>query len=478
MKRLVYIASVLLLFASCKEQLYAPELPAAESDVIPAAVEISTDRVVGVWQSSDKAYLLELTEVTDGEAVFSHWFINANTEMPDSVTNMSYSYMFSAGTIMLTPSAEAALKGANSLTAVADAAGRLLLFARNHGYTKQICTLSRSKGPVPVITDVNKTMPQAGETVTILGRNLQYVSEVYLPVADGWKQVDNPEIGSKQIRFTMPAGEFVQGSIRCRVAEDHLSVYSPAYMFARNGVFMHSFYEWGTKKADHYAGSEFEYSISDLGSLRGNAYYLSSANLPAGHSLDGSSVISPASMLTFFAQTPQPWPVVTGADDKKGHLRFSTGDRLQTVLNCYVSASDNRITAKTKCSNLAFQMDLYVYADGKPQWNTGYISFRLNKDRTGDASVANVAGWDIDHTMDFADGWQTYTIPLAAFTMTNNLTLEDLIRTLLTGNLQTIFTVMNRDLDPIHEAHAVGDFQFSIANLRLVPITTPANTEE
>ena len=71
-----------------------------------------------------------------------------------------------------------------------------------------------------------------------------------------------------------------------------------------------------------------------------------------------------------------------------------------------------------------------------------------------------------------------YSIPLSAFTMTKTQTLGQLINTLISGNLQTILTVMNYKLDADHPVQALTSFQLSIANLRLVPINTPANTEE
>lgn len=469
--------SLLLLLAGCSEQLHAPELPTAQSDSIPAPTPIDTNRIAGVWQSADNAYRLELTEVVDAEAILSHWYINANTQMKDSVINTHYAYTLTNDTLQFTPHAQASLNGANTLKAVRTEEGELLLYTSNHAFTNLICTLIRKQGPVPAITTINKTLPQVGEIVTIQGRNLQYVTHIYLPISNGWQLVEPMEITSKKIRFRVPQAEYVQGSIRCYVQEDKLNVYSPAYMFASKGVFMHSFYEQGTTKSDRYAGSEFEYTIKDLGQLRGNAHYLSANPLPEGHALYATDIISPDSLLSFFDKTPQAWPKVNGADDKKGYLRFSSGDRFQAILNRYVNTQDTHITPKTPCSDLAIQMDIYVHTDGVAEWNTGYVSYRLNKDRTSDASVvANIAGWDSEHTMDFTDGWQTLTIPLSTFEMTKSLNIEELIKTLLNGNLQTILTIMNRDLDPIHEAHDVESFQFSIANLRLVPINTPANT--
>ncbi len=483
MKKIIFVLCTLSLctfFYGCKENLNAPELPKTESDPLPAAVSITADDVAGLWTAVDSmhTYRLELTTPEDGEAVFSHLFLNATSLMEDSVMNLAYTFTLSDGVFTFTPSAAAVRKGASSLKGVHLGNKKIALFVTNGDYTNRICTVIYTHGPVPVITSVNKTMPQAGETVRIAGRNLQAVDHVYLPVANGWKEVPSPTITSKQIAFTVPAGEYVQGSVRCQVSADKLSVYSPAYMFAKEGVMMHSFNEHGAAKP--YTGTEFEYTISDLGQIRSNVQYCASANLPAGHSLAGSSVLSPDSMLSFFGAAPVEWPVASGSDDKKGYVRFSTGDRLAAVLARYAQASDAPFSAATACEDLAIQMDIYAVSNGEPEWRTGYISYRLNKDRnsTGDGSVANTVGWESNAPMRFDEGWQTYTIPLSAFTMTKTQTLGQLINTLISGNLQTILTVMNYKLDADHPAQALTSFQLSIANLRLVPINTPASTTE
>lgn len=469
-------------FTGCKENLNAPELPETSSDPVPQAVTIAEEDVAGLWTATDSlnTYRLELTAPEDGEAVLSHLFVNATSRMPDSIMNMAYTFTLSEGVFTFTPSAAALRQGASPIIGIHLGNKQLALFVNHTQYTNRICVLTYAQGPVPVITSVNKTMPLPGETVRIYGRNMQAIDHVYLPVADGWKEVPAPVITSKQITLVVPAGDYVQGSIRFYVSADRRNVYSPAYMFAKDGIMMHNFNEWGTAKADHYAGTEFEFTINDLGQLRSNVNYLASANLPAGHSLAGSSVLSPDSMLSFFGISPISWSVATGSDDKKGYLRFSTGDRLAAALARYQQATQPLVKGQMPCDELAIQMDIYAVMDGQPQWNTGYLSYRMNKDRnsTGDGSVANTAGWGQDAPMRFEEGWMTYTIPLTQFAMTKSLTLDQLISNLISGNLQTILTVMNYQLDSDHPAHEVSDFQFSVANIRLVPLATPNSTIE
>lgn len=484
MKRIISFVlcgfSLCLAFYGCKENLYAPELPKTESDPIPSAVAIADNDVAGLWSAVQNmdTYQLELTAPEDGEAVLCHYYMNAISQMPDSVMNMAYTYTLDNGIFIFTPSKEAIRLGASPIKGVHVGNNQIALYVEHTQYTNHICTVTYTHGPVPVITAVNKTMPQVGEKVRISGRNLQAVDHVYLPVADGWKEVTDITITSKLITLTIPAGEYVQGSIRCQVSAENYSVYSPAYMFATNGIMLHNFNEKGAAKP--YTGTEFEYTIKDMGQLRSNVQYCSATNLPSGHSLAGSTVVSPDSMLSFFGSTPIDWPVATGSDDKKGYVRFSTGDRFAAILARYAQWDNAPITGASLCQNLAIQMDIYAVSDGEPIWKTGYISYRMNKDRnsTGDGSVANTAGWDTTSPMRFDEGWLTYTIPLSAFTMTKSLTLEQLINTLISGNLQTILTVMNYNLNVEHPATAVTDFQMSVANIRLVPINTPAKTEE
>ena len=223
---------------------------------------------------------------------------------------------------------------------------------------------------------------------------------------------------------------------------------------------------------------EFEYTIKDMGELKSNVANFASNDLPDGHSLlQTQGVLHPDSLLSFYGGTPIEWPVVTGTDKKIGFLRFSSGDRFEYVLN----NCKELFTERTPCSQLAIQMDIYVMSDDKPEWSTGYLSWRLNKDQSAlDGSMtANVAGWEKGAPMSFAEGWRTFTIPLSKFTATQTgaySTLGGLIAQLKGSNLQTILTIVNYPLDGLHPATALSSFQFNVANIRLVPYNTPANT--
>ena len=473
-----------LMAASCSKDIEAPVLPAPEGTPIQQAVSLDASQLFGVWGATagssayEQSYRVEFQSVDDAEAVVSHWFTNADTEIADSVYQAEYTYSFDGSTVKLTPKAAWKAAGASPITAVHIGSNRMVLYTTNAQFTDSICTLSRIGDPEPTIKGVDRTMPFAGETVTITGRNLQFVDHIYLPTASGEKEITGFVSGSKQISFTLPADSFISGSIRCQSSSAHVSCYSPAYMFCRECVFFHSFNNFGAKSP--YKGTEFEYTISSMGTLRDNVSPLSSTSLPEGHCLlSALDIAHPDSLLCFFGDTLTAWPVSTTTDPSKGYLRFSSADRFQHVIN----NSGGVVTSRSRSNELAIQMDIYVKTDSLPEWNTGYLSYRLNKDQNSLTSsmVANVAMWNVDSPANFSDGWKTLTIPLSSFQMIAGdpaQSLGSLIGQLKSSNLQTIIKLVNYPLDDLHPAQEVGSFQFCRANMRLVPYATPANKKE
>ncbi len=472
---------------SCSEDLDSPVLPDAVSIDVPEAVTLDADRLFGVWEGKktygydnsnyfEEEYSIEFQNVEDAEAVYSHWYTDASTGIRDSICNLEYTYEFDGSTVVLTPKTAAAADGATTITGIHTGDEKMLLTTEHNGLTDSICTLVRIGDPEPSITNVDRTLPVAGDVVTITGRNLQSVDCVYLPVEGGELEITDFTPGSKQISFTLPDADYAQGSIRLESASAGVSCYSPAYMFCYDCVFFHNFVSEGFSSP--YTGSEFEYTLSTMGTLKDNVANYASDDLPEGHSLLlATGVNHPDSLLSFYGGTPIEWPQASGPDDKVGYLRFSSGDRFQYVLdNC-----DGLLTTLTSCSSVAIQMDIYVYSNGVPEWSTGYVSWRFNKDRSSlDAEMsANVAGWERDEPMSFADGWRTFTIPLSEFSVTSGSTastLGGLIQQLKSSDLQTILTVVNYPPDSSHPSQALDSFQFNMADIRLVPYTTPANT--
>ena len=483
-------AFLLTIATACSDSINAPSLPSAESEATAQGVTLDPDLLFGIWEGRldvgstnanhfEQSWRVEFQSVDDAEAVLSHWFVDASSTMQDSVCNLEYDYDFDGTTVTLTPKAAALSAGAVPVTAVHTGDNNMELYTAHNGVTSHICSLSRTGDPEPTVTGVDRTLPQAGETVTLTGRNLQFVDHLYLPVADGEIEVTDFSASSKQIRFTVPEADLVPGYVRCQATGAHVSTWSPA-MFCSSCVFFHNFSTQGTKAP--YTDTEFENTINITQSLMDQITVVSRDNLPEGHALEraASGVLSPETMLCYFGNTPTAWAVDGGLDPGTGMLRFSFGDRMQWV----IAHSDGLLTAKTKCKDAAIEMDIYVESDGVAEWNTGFMSFRLDKDQSKSLSqswFAQTALWEMNEPVSFADGWKTYTIPLSAFKVTESeqySTVGDLMTFLLNGKKQTVVKLVNYQLDDTHPAQALGSFQFCIANMRLVPYGIPANTRD
>ena len=489
MKYLSYITMILVCM-SCTTGIYTPQLPEMQPYVLPSGVNLEASRLFGVWEAVSEygetedswfsqSYRIEFQSVEDGEAVFSHWYTDADSEVPDSIRNVEFTYTFDGKAVKLTPKPLYAASGATAMSGIHIGSDRMVLCTSNPSRTDTVCTLVRTGDPVPAITGVDRTLPQPGDTVIISGRNLQFVDHVFLPGKDGEIEVTDIIPGSKQLKIVVPEAEYTGGSLRCYSSTAGESSLSPAYMFRYDCIFFHNFISEGYKAP--YKGSEFEYSIKNMGTLKSGVLNVSSDDLPQGHSLTVAETVSnPDSLLSFFGGSPVPWALATKTDDKLGYLRFSSADRFQYVLdNC-----TGDLKAMTPCADVAIQMDIYVMSDGRPEWNTGYLSWRLNKDQSSleSSMLANVAMWEKDAPASFSGGWKTFTIPLTAFSAVKTnvamSTLGGLISSLKSSNLQTILTLVNYPLDDMHPARELKMFQFNVADMRLVPCKTPSNIKD
>lgn len=482
------VFTVVLMLSACNKDIEIAQWPTPERETIAKGVALDADQLFGIWEGStetgtdntnhfEQTYRFEFQSVDDGEAILSHWFTDATTTMRDSLCNMEYDYEFDGSTVQLTPKASATAHGAENITAVHTGNNRMVLYCVRDQRTSSICTLTRTSDPQPSVTGVNRTLPQAGEWVTITGRNLQFVDHIYLPTATGEMEVSNFTATSRQILFAMPEGDFAPGYIRCEATGANTNAYSPA-MFCHNCVFFHNFSTQGKKKP--YTGTEFENTINITQGLLDKITVVSADHLPEGHALTltEKTIVSPDTMLCFFGNTPAAWNVDSSLDPNTGMIRFSFGDRIQYVID----HADGLITAQSKCKEVAIEMDIYVYSDGQPVWNTGFMSFRLDKDQGKSLTqswFAQTAMWTMDTPMSFADGWQTFTIPLSAFRVTESetySTVGSLANFLRNNKKQAIIKLINSQLDAIHPSQQLSSFQFCIANMRLVPYGIPANS--
>ncbi len=490
MKTRVFYAVVAAacLLGACSKDIDAPTLTEPRYETMADGVTLDPNQLFGTWEGKtevgttndthfEQNYRIEFLSVDDAEAVISHWYVDATTTMRDSIVRQVYAYEFDGTTATLTPKAAARAAGGTTITAVHTGDNHMTLYATTGGMATTLCTLTRTGDPEPAITGVDRTLPQAGERVTLTGRNLQFVSHVYLPTTTDELEVDFTNTSSRQIQFVVPQAELAAGYVRCESAGAHVSTYSPI-MFCRECVFFRDFSTQGSSSS--YVGTEFENTINITQSLFDKVTVSRADNLPVGHALHGvGGIVNPEYMLNFFGDTPVAWAVDGGLDPATGMLRFSFGDRMQYVIN----NSGGLVTAKSKCAELAIEMDIYVSSNGQPVWNTGFMSFRLDKDQGKSLTqgwFAQTAMWEIDDPVSFADGWKTYTIPLSAIKVTESerySTAGSLSDYLLKNKKQAIVKLLNYQLDAAHPAQPIESFQFCVANMRLVPYGTPANTK-
>jgi hypothetical protein len=489
-KSYIYSSAILaasLLMTGCGEDIYSPTLSPTDSDVMAQGVSLDQDLIFGVWEGLvevgdvntnhfEQTYRIEFQSVDDSEAMLSHWYVDATNNTDKSIEGLEYTYSLDGSTVKLTPKTSAANSGASDIIGVYTGNNNMELYTVTNSVTKQICTLTRIGDPQPSIKSVNRTLPMPGEEVIFAGRNLQFVDQVYLPTIDGETEITDYTVTSTQLQFIMPDVETAPGYVRFHSDGAHVSAFSPA-MFCTNCVFFKDFSTNGTSAP--YTGTEFENTIDINRSLFDKVTVVSSDNLPEGHALTyAPNTINPEKMLCFFGDTPIEWDVDSSLDPSTGLLRFSFGDRLKYVID----NSNGMITASTKCKNAAVQMDVYVYSNGQPVWNTGFFNFRLDKDQSLSLTqswFASTAMWSISEPADFTDGWHTFTIPLTDFAVTKNDTygtVGNLMNYLLANKKQSIIKILNYQLDATHPAQKLDSFQFCIANMRLVPNEIPENS--
>ncbi len=474
-----FIATLSL--TSCNESVYRPELTEPQGVEMVEGETLDPDVLFGVWSGStsvssgtaifDQTYKVEFLSVDDSEAILTHTYVDATTNIEFTNSEVDYTYSFDGKKVVLTPTAAASAAGASAITGVYVGDNSMMLYATSGEVIGSVCEISRISDPQPAVTDVNRSLPRVGETVTISGRNLQFVDHVWLPTVSGETELTDFTATSREIQFVMPDMYVTPGFIRCESEGAHVSSYTPA-MFCTNCVFFHNFSSQGGT-SPYYEGTEFENTIGISQSLMENVYPIDSSNLPEGHSLSlaDASVLNPDSFLSLFAETPQTWTVDTSLDPS-GYLRFSFGD----CINRVIENSDGLLTSTTKCADAAIEMDIYVYSNGEPVWNTGFISFRLDKDaqKTLDQQwFAQTAMWDYTATASFADGWETFRIPMSTFLITSQeqySTLGGLANYLINNSKQTLIKLVNYQLDTLHPAQALDSFQMNIADIRLVPL--------
>ena len=126
------------------------------------------------------------------------------------------------------------------------------------------------------------------------------------------------------------------------------------------------------------------------------------------------------------------------------------------------------------------QVDIYM---PKP-WNSGLLSWRLNKNSGGliGETIANLAPWRVDKPFDFGGEWHTFTYKITDFvlkeadgpdTMTLGVWLEKYAKTytsLFTFVNGNFMYQQNQQEDSQWTCTDITDLEINLANMRLVPL--------
>lgn len=311
----------------------------------------------------------------------------------------------------------------------------------------------KDKDRMPGITGVSHTLPVPGETIHLIGNNLNNITEVYFPASGGEVQAtDFIQIDTKNISVVVPEGVGdVSGSIRI-VSSEGDSFYSPNYMFHTKGIFLSTFSE-DERKDERVTADGL--SHRDMKMFTKDSPSISAAG----------NLHNPENFIAFPAE-PTSVAVAGNNDAPVGFCKFSLKKGLEKAM----ANSEGEFTQDTKLSQLAVQIDVYMAIP----WTSGLVSLRLDKNKSGADSdrSRSVALWSVDSPYSFAGNWSTITIPFTDFNGMKAQTLGELFTTLNATNY-SMLGFFNFDLNGDHPASAMQDFQINMANMRLVPCVIP-----
>ncbi|WP_154031029.1 glycan-binding surface protein [Bacteroides ovatus] len=311
----------------------------------------------------------------------------------------------------------------------------------------------KDRNRMPGITGVSHTLPVPGETIYLIGNNLNNITEVYFPAVGGEIQaVDFRQIDTKKISVVVPAGVGdVSGSIRI-VSSEGDSFYSPDYMFYRKGIFLSTFSE-EERKDERVTGDALSQPNMKM-------FTKESPSISAADNSD-----NPENFVAFPAE-PANVPAADSKDTSVGFCKFS----LRKGLEAAIANSEGDFTLDTKLSRLALQVDVYMSIP----WTSGLVSLRLDKNKSGadSAESKSLALWSTGVPYDFAGNWSTITISFADFNGMKAQILGELIASLNKTNY-SLLGFFNFDLNGDHPASAMSGFQINMANMRLVPCVVP-----
>jgi hypothetical protein len=306
----------------------------------------------------------------------------------------------------------------------------------------------KDKNKMPGVNSVSYTLPKPGDKIYLDGLYLGATTEINFPGPSGEvKATQYTIISDKRIEVTVPAGVgSVSGAIR--IVADGDIYYSPSYMFYSQGVFLKTFLETDVLVPGTYSNTKVYSDPTQIAALTGLT------NNP-------DNIIAIPEVAKNIA-------VATGTGISSNFFKFYAYKGFNKV----IANSNGGITKTSKLENLAIQFDLYM----RNPWNSGVIPLKMNKNNNGKNAqyIYNVAPWTTTSPYKFDNGWRTITVKFSDFPGLALGTLDSYITTITNNNYEALVGFANYDMNADgHTPQALTNFQMYIANIRLVPTTTP-----
>lgn len=335
----------------------------------------------------------------------------------------------------------------------------------NHGSAIYSDFIFKDPRLMPAVKSVSNSLPKVGQYIYISGNNLDRVQAIYFPgeiqVPDGDFELENGSTNSLKVKVPVGAG-MVSGAIRLACfGED---IYTPAYMFYKQGVFISSFDREGDESAEFNCPQK---RWTDIGRWPENGTHSASvADANMGNDSPEHYISLKKTKTGLMAR-----------DEWAGFFTFNVAYCFQKVID----NGDPQIQSSTPLENLALQFDVFM---AQP-WESGFIHFSFSRlaAKKDDKFSINYAAWKNGSAYNFKNAWRTMTIPLSNFPkiLGDCPTLGDLIMRCKKGEgtvddpeWSALFSFLNwnPNEDADHTMKDIDNFQINIANLRLVPYSS------
>lgn len=303
-----------------------------------------------------------------------------------------------------------------------------------------------------VITKVSNSLPHEGDVVTLTGNYLSTTTEVSFPSSNGYVDATEFNVINKTTvtAITPPgAGGVSSGSIRILCNEGD-TVYSPAYMYYKKGIFLKSFKE------------SYMVTTPSNGAILSDSASIAQAT---GLAQNPDTVLA-------FPSLAGSIPIKTSSSSLNSFIKWYPNPALSAMLK----KAGSEITSSTSMTDLAIQFDLY----SPYSWSSGAITYRVNKNYSGATSsvIYNYIPWSLGAPYAYTNGWETVTVDFSNFTGLSLTSIGTYLTSLATDTaLQSLLGFINIDANNDgHTATVMNQFQLFIANVRLVPTSTPVTT--